>query len=194
MLPIRLVRIATIMSPISITAQSGVSSPSTSPAAAGEFDQRDEECTSVWKRNMRLDHGLLQLAELRWHEQFSAAGNAEEDTGEDTCCCHRDPFGRAELGKYALNQVLHPLRPPRLRDLGCTECLAGLIILLFPASVWKARPQYRAVGELSFAARVHSRLTDRPFPPAADRSIEGSDRASELRRDGAPIPELPLIA
>ena len=67
---------------------------------------------------MRLNQGLLHLAELRLHEQFSAAGNAEEDTGEDTCCCHRDPFGRAELGKYALNRVLHP---QSWTQIGC-EC------------------------------------------------------------------------
>ena len=53
------------------------------PAATGEFDQRDEECAGVRKRNMRLDHGLLHLAKLRWYEQFSAAGNAEEDASQD---------------------------------------------------------------------------------------------------------------
>ena len=84
---------------------------------AGEFDQRDEECAGVRKRNMRLNQSLLHLAEMRWHEQFHPAGNAEEETGEDTCYRHRLPIGGAEPGKYALNRVLHPLRPPRISGL-----------------------------------------------------------------------------
>ena len=67
---------------------------------------------------MRLNHGLLHLAELRWYEQFSAAGNAEEDTDKDAYCCDRDPFGRAERGKCALNRVLQALRPPRFQHCG----------------------------------------------------------------------------
>ena len=73
MLPIRFVKIARIMSPMSATAQRGVSSPSAT-ATAGEFDQRDEQCAAVRKRDMRLNHGLLHLAELGWYKQFSAAG------------------------------------------------------------------------------------------------------------------------
>jgi hypothetical protein len=37
----------------------------------------------VRKGNMRLNHGLLHLAELRCYEQFSAAGNAEEASDKD---------------------------------------------------------------------------------------------------------------
>lgn len=59
---------------------------------------------------MRLHQGLLHLAEVRWHEEFHATGDAEEDAGEDTCERHRNHFGRAKPGKYALNRVLHPLK------------------------------------------------------------------------------------
>jgi hypothetical protein len=62
-----------------------------------------------------------------------------------------------------------------------TDALGFSIVLLF---CWPS-------AELSFADRVHSRLTDRlPRSTAADRSIKRPDRASELCRDEALIAEL----
>ena len=46
----------------------------------------------------------------------SAAGNAEEDTDEDAYCGDRYPFGRAELGKCALNPVPRALETARSRN------------------------------------------------------------------------------
>ncbi len=77
---------------------------------AREFDQRDEQCAGVWKRNVRLNHGLFHLAELARHEQLGSAGDTEKDANQDAGRSYRHPFPGAEHRQGTLDRVLHVSR------------------------------------------------------------------------------------
>jgi len=74
---------------------------------AREFDQRNEQCAGVRKRNVRLNYGLLHLAEPVCHEQLGPAGNTEKDANQDAGGSHRHPFHGTEHSQDALDHMLH---------------------------------------------------------------------------------------
>src|SRR5580658_9836796 len=79
MLWIRLVAIATIMSPMSIAAHSGVRSPSARPAPHANSTMETKSALRCGNGIVRLDDGLLKHAELGLYEQLGPPRNTEKD-------------------------------------------------------------------------------------------------------------------
>src|ERR1700722_462559 len=104
---IEVVAIATIMSPMSIAAHSGVSSPSARPRPAPEFDHGDEDRSCVRERDAYFDHGLLKHTELGFYEQLGPAGNTEKDADQDAGRSHWHPLPSVKHRQCALNHVRH---------------------------------------------------------------------------------------
>jgi hypothetical protein len=70
---IEVVAVATIISAMSIAAQSGVRSPNASPAPHAKFDRSDEERSCMGERDSYLDRSLLKHAKLGFYKQLGPA-------------------------------------------------------------------------------------------------------------------------